>query len=82
VYRVLLRLLAPRHPPYALSSLSRDAEKLKFLHSIQLLKCCRIDYLLLNDCVADDYGPNEPQSSTPQSYRDENSLTHSQAANS
>ena len=38
VYRVLLRLLAPRHPPYALISFTRDAEKLKFSRSIQLLR--------------------------------------------
>ncbi len=36
VYHVLLRLLTPRHPPSALSSFSRDMEKLKFS---QLLYC-------------------------------------------
>jgi hypothetical protein len=31
VYHALLRLLTPRHPPYALSSFAlRDTEKLKF----------------------------------------------------
>ena len=38
VYRVLHRLLAPRHPPYALSSFTHDAEKLKFSRSIQFLR--------------------------------------------
>ena len=41
VFHVLLRHLAPRHPPYALSSLTiRDAEKLTFFFAaIQLLRC-------------------------------------------
>ena len=50
VYHVLHRLLAPRHPPYALTSFTRDAEKLKFvisLRSIQFLRyqmrCLAID---------------------------------------
>ena len=45
VFHVLHRHLAPRHPPYALSSLTqRDAEKLTFFHlllsAIRLLRCC------------------------------------------
>jgi hypothetical protein len=56
VFHVLLRHLAPRHPPYALSSLTiRDAEKLTFftpifsgfaenwLAAIQLLMCVRLN---------------------------------------
>jgi hypothetical protein len=39
VYHALLRLLAPRHPPYALINLTRDAEKLKFSRIVQLLTC-------------------------------------------
>ena len=40
VYHALLQLLTPRHPPYALSSLTkRDAEKLKFTHSSKRLEC-------------------------------------------
>jgi hypothetical protein len=44
VFHVLHRHLAPRHPPYALSSLTqRDAEKLTFFHlllsAIRLLRC-------------------------------------------
>ncbi len=43
VFHVLLRHLSPRHPPYALSSLTlRDAEKLTFFYfyssAIQLLR--------------------------------------------
>jgi hypothetical protein len=37
VYHALLRPLAPRHSPYALTNLTRDAEKLKFVANIQLL---------------------------------------------
>jgi hypothetical protein len=47
VFHVLHRHLAPRHPPYALSSLTqRDAEKLTFFHfslsAIRLLRCFQL----------------------------------------
>ena len=38
VYHVLHRLLAPRHPPCALSSLIHVNQKLKYLRSVQLLR--------------------------------------------
>jgi hypothetical protein len=49
VYRVLLRLLAPRHSPYALNSFTRDAEKLKFVISFAFYSVFKVSVVLPSD---------------------------------